>query len=60
MSTYRIDPLHPDCLVCEVCGDAVAAVPPALAPHLPAGEGLTRRLGLCYCFIVGSRKSTNA
>ena len=38
-STYRVDPLHPDRLVCEVCGEAVAVVP----PDLPATSGLTRQ-----------------
>jgi hypothetical protein len=38
-STYRVDSLHPDRLVCETCGDAVAAVPDGL----PADTGLTKR-----------------
>jgi hypothetical protein len=47
MSTYRVDPLHPDRLVCEICGDTVAPVPPDLATFLPATEGFTRQqLGL--------------
>ncbi len=47
MSTYRIDPLSPNRLTCEVCGEAVGAIPPELAACLPANQGLTRRqLGL--------------
>jgi hypothetical protein len=47
MSTYRVDPLHPDRLVCERCGETVGPIPPDLAADLPATEGLTRRqLGL--------------
>jgi hypothetical protein len=38
-STYRVDPLHPDRLVCETCGEAVAAVPAGL----PTDTGLTKR-----------------
>jgi hypothetical protein len=38
-STYRVDALHPDRLVCETCGEAVAAVPAGL----PADSGLTKR-----------------
>jgi hypothetical protein len=43
MNTYRVDPLHPDRLVCEICGEAVAAVPPDLAADLSGTVGLTRR-----------------
>jgi hypothetical protein len=38
-STYRIDPLHPDRLVCETCGVAVATVP----DDLRADASLTKR-----------------
>jgi hypothetical protein len=37
-STYRVDPLHPSRLVCESCGEAVAAVPDGL----PTDTGLTK------------------
>jgi hypothetical protein len=37
-STYRVDSLCPDRLVCETCGEAVAAVPVGL----PADAGLTK------------------
>jgi hypothetical protein len=42
MATYRVAPLHPDRLVCEVCGRAVADVPPGL-PAGWAATGLTRQ-----------------
>jgi hypothetical protein len=31
MPTYRLDPLHPDVLLCEVCGHPVALAPAGLA-----------------------------
>jgi hypothetical protein len=37
--TYRLDPLHPELLVCECCGRAVALTPAGL----PATEWLTTR-----------------
>jgi hypothetical protein len=37
MPTYRLDPLHPDILVCECCGVAVAQAPAGL----PRAQGLT-------------------
>jgi hypothetical protein len=39
MPTYRLDPLHPDVLLCEVCGHPVALA----AAGLPRAEGLTDR-----------------
>jgi hypothetical protein len=39
MPTYRLDPLHPDILVCECCAVAVAQAPAGL----PRAEGLTTR-----------------
>jgi hypothetical protein len=43
MSTYSIDPLHPDRVRCEDCNEVVAAVPQGPAADLPGTEGLTRR-----------------
>jgi hypothetical protein len=37
-STYRVDPLCPDRLVCETCGEAVA-----VPDGLPADSGLTKQ-----------------
>jgi hypothetical protein len=39
MPTYRLDPLHPDVLLCEVCGHPVALAPAGL----PRAAGLTGR-----------------
>jgi hypothetical protein len=38
MSTYRIDPLSPNLLQCERCGETVSTIPPCDAPAL---ENLT-------------------
>ena len=38
MATYHVDPLHPDRLACELCGEIIGAIDPA--PGDPLG-GLT-------------------
>jgi hypothetical protein len=52
MPTYRLDPLHPDILVCECCGRAIALAPAGLS----ATEGLTTRqlalAGLCPAALL--------
>jgi hypothetical protein len=42
---YRIDPLHPDRLVCETCAAVVCAVPltPPTDPGIDAAGSLTAR-----------------
>jgi hypothetical protein len=37
-TTFRLDPLHPQLLVCEACGQTVAAVDPSATEQV---EGIT-------------------